>query len=102
MAATRTHFTFRIVMWTADGESIVVDRGQHSEQRSARALAQPRILANRTGKCRLVSAASPKNAGSTPSKPMACGQRPEFHCVNVPPGTRAYLGSFLHVSAIIF
>jgi hypothetical protein len=32
MAATRTHFTFRIDMWTADGESTVVDRDQHSEQ----------------------------------------------------------------------
>src|SRR5262249_13969069 len=33
------------------------NRGQHSEQRSTRALAQPRILANRTGECGLVPAA---------------------------------------------
>src|SRR5262249_57318306 len=33
------------------------NRGQHSEQRSTRVLAQPRILANRTGECGLVPAA---------------------------------------------
>src|SRR5262245_30793527 len=33
------------------------NRRQHSEQRSARVLAQPRILANRTGECGLVPAA---------------------------------------------
>src|SRR5262249_56114271 len=32
-------------------------RGQDSEQRSTRVLAQPRILANRTGECGLVSVA---------------------------------------------
>src|SRR5262245_2550086 len=33
------------------------NRRQHSEQRSARVLAEPRILADRTGECRLVAAA---------------------------------------------
>src|SRR5215472_1881166 len=44
----------------------------------------------------------PKNAGPTPSKPMASGQRPGIPPRQCTAGTRACLGSFLHVSAIIF
>jgi hypothetical protein len=102
MAATRTHFTFRIDMWSADGESIVVDRGQHSEQRSARALDPaphtwrphwqvPSGLGRIPQKCRLHTVKA-NGLWPTPGIPLR-------QCTA---GTRAYLGSFLHVSAIIF
>jgi hypothetical protein len=44
----------------------------------------------------------PQNAGSTPSKPMASGQRPGIPPRQCTGRTRACLGSFLHISAIIF
>jgi hypothetical protein len=101
MAATRTHFNFRIDMWTGDGESIVVDRGQHpsndppapwpSPAYWATALASDVWSRPHPPKCRLQTV---KANGLWPTPRI-----PPRQCTD---GTRAYLGSFLHVSAIIF